>query len=395
MAYSYLSSEIHLHQPPQPSYRPQSSTTYIIYFITGNPGLIEYYRVFLSHLYALLTSTTSNTPTPPTFHIYGRSLSGFETSPLSQHNHSNPPPYSLQDQIRDSSSELENLVRSVRESEGAAKNIRVILMGHSVGAYILLEITRLLRKKAENALEEESVRIVGGICLFPTVTHIAKSASGRKSGVCCSKLSSHKNFIFEFIPPPTLISHLSYLINQPTNHPQWLLTLPHFARISSFLAFILTYLIPTSFLTLLIATVLRFPSSAAKVTASFIKSPHGVYQALHLARDEMLQITSDSWDTEIWGAAHVSTHAHARPIIRFLFAEEDHWVANETRDELIRARGLIREGDGGEEEDWKPVMEIDEEEGWPHGFCIKHSVPVAERVFGYVKDIVEKDLAVL
>jgi hypothetical protein len=44
------------------------------------------------------------------------------------------------------------------------------------------------------------------------------------------------------------------------------------------------------------------------------------------------------------------------------------------------------------EEDWKPKMEVDEEEGWPHGFCIKHSVPLADRVSGYIEDIVERDL---
>lgn len=114
-----------------------------------------------------------------------------------------------------------------------------------------------------------------------------------------------------------------------------------------------------------------------------------------MARDEMAQITSDAWDAEIWGAAHPSPHPHPRPTLRFLFAKEDHWVADETRDDLIRARGShansAYDGDEGDEEEWKPVMEIDEEEGWPHGFCIKHSVPVAERVHRYVLDIVAKD----
>lgn len=112
-----------------------------------------------------------------------------------------------------------------------------------------------------------------------------------------------------------------------------------------------------------------------------------------MAGDEMRQITTDTWDAEIWGATHPSSHQHPRPILRFLFAKEDHWVANETRDELIKARG--RNGGRGEEdgaEEWKPVMDVDEKEGWPHGFCIRHSVPVAERVYGYIRDIVERDL---
>lgn len=115
-----------------------------------------------------------------------------------------------------------------------------------------------------------------------------------------------------------------------------------------------------------------------------------------MARDEMQQITTDAWDAEIWGAAHPSPHPHPRPVLRFLFAKQDHWVADETRDDLIKARGTVAGGsvDGEEDEveEWKPVMEIDEDEGWPHGFCIKHSVPVAERVYGYVKGIVESDM---
>jgi hypothetical protein len=82
--------------------------------------------------------------------------------------------------------------------------------------------------------------------------------------------------------------------------------------------------------------------------------------------------------------------------MRFLFAKKDHWVADETRDQLIRTRGRFSYGEVEEVGDvvdgWKPVMEVDEREGWVHGFCIRHGVPVAERVAGYVRGIVERDL---
>ena len=126
-----------------------------------------------------------------------------------------------------------------------------------------------------------------------------------------------------------------------------------------------------------------------------------------MARDEMQQMTSDKWTDEIWGAAHTSSHEQPRPILRFLYAKEDHWIADESRDDVIRVRGVrvdkagkrVSGGDGEadellgreREEERKPRMEIDEVEGWPHGFCIRHSVPVAERVVGYVRDILEKD----
>ena len=120
-----------------------------------------------------------------------------------------------------------------------------------------------------------------------------------------------------------------------------------------------------------------------------------------MARDEMFQIDTDIWDEEIWGAAAsepATKHPHPRPILRFLFARKDHWVADATRDALIHTRGRFSRGDGVEEvegqgENWKPVMEIDEREGWPHGFCIRHGVPVAEKVAGYVRAIVAQDMA--
>lgn len=49
---------------------------------------------------------------------------------------------------------------------------------------------------------------------------------------------------------------------------------------------------------------------------------------------------------------------------------------------------MSREGS----EDWKPRMEVDETGEWPHGFCIKHSIPVAEKVSGYIEEIVSRDV---
>lgn len=140
-------------------------------------------------------------------------------------------------------------------------------------------------------------------------------------------------------------------------------------------------MVPLAMLYRLVALITRFPSSASSVTAAFLKSPQGVRESLHMAKQEMATITADTWDAEIWGAAHSSTSLIPRPRLFFLFGKEDHWVANETRDELIRMRAG--------EEGWRPKMEIDTVEGWPHGFSIKHSVPVAEKVKGYVEAIIE------
>ncbi|ORY17625.1 hypothetical protein BCR34DRAFT_446546, partial [Clohesyomyces aquaticus] len=348
-----ISSIIHLHDPNSPT-KPETHT-YLIYFITGNPGLIEYYRTFLTHLYGLLYPCHN-------IQVFGRNLSGFETnsSPsikpsenftshtLHLGEKEGAPPYGLEEQIRHCQLALEDLVAGLRTP---AEDVRVILIGHSVGSYILLELIRRLRLQTATSQDNPSteIRVAGGICLFPTVAHIAQSSSGKKS--------------------------------------TWILNHAPFALTASVLVKVLMLFVPGMLLEFFIRSLMSFPGDAARVTGAFVKSSWGVRQALHMARDEMLTITSDKWDAEIWGAAHPTEHPHPRPVLRFLFAKEDHWVADETRDDLMRARGKV-----DDDEHWKPVMEVDEEEGWPHGFCIKHSIPVAERVKDYIEDVIRKDI---
>lgn len=53
---------------------------------------------------------------------------------------------------------------------------KVILIGHSVGAYMAMEIL--------NRHRDQSFDIIGGIMLFPTLMDIAASPSGQKLSVC-------------------------------------------------------------------------------------------------------------------------------------------------------------------------------------------------------------------
>ncbi|KAF2744441.1 hypothetical protein M011DRAFT_470578 [Sporormia fimetaria CBS 119925] len=348
-----LSPIIHLLSSPSTPPRP-NTRSYILYFIPGNPGLIEYYREFLTHLFSLLQEVSRNSSQQPLdFEIYGRSLPGFETSAQEKledasrgetEKPAHDPPYSLAEQIETSEKTLKRIVREARKS--GKRDVRVVVMGHSFGTYVCMELMRRLR--ARDVLDDEDdVRIVGGVMLFPAIMNIAGSPQGVKATRFATSAS--------------------------------------FPRLAQAFVHLLVALIPASVLSFFI----RFgaPPHAAQVVAAFIKSPTGVQQALYLLQHELREITLDKWDEEIWGAAHKSTHRHPRPVLRFLFAKKDHWVAQETRDELIATRAAKGEG-----ETWKPKMEVDEVNGWPHAFCIKHSIPVAERVKEYLEDIIEADL---
>ncbi|KAK7709106.1 hypothetical protein SLS57_008832 [Botryosphaeria dothidea] len=403
--------------PPLPPTSPTTSSFFaerwsnagprkrwLIYFVTGNPGMIAYYDLFLSHLHFLLTAHPTLAP-GNAFEVFGRSLSGFESrghepggggwpagakarKGKKEGGANGKPPFGLKEQIDGVEWALWDHVKGLGEGDGDGERVgrdgkeetNIIVIGHSVGAYMALEVVRrwresLRKKKAAktsaqkpvanvgekrageladaDVQEKEGGRIVGGVCLFPTVTHIAKSSSGLK---------------------------LTMLLDMVPNLP----------LIASLLATLLTFFVPTLILTELLALVLGHPSDAARVTAEFLKSPHGVQQALHMARDELASINHDAWDAEVWGAADPSAVGAPRPKLFFLFGQQDHWVADETRDELIKARGRGRK----DAEKWRPLMEVDES-GIPHGFCIdpNHSITVAEKVARYIEDVVREESA--
>jgi hypothetical protein len=85
-----------------------------------------------------------------------------------------------------------------------------------------------------------------------------------------------------------------------------------------------------------------------------------------MGADEMRKINSDKWDDEIWGAAHPPKHGVSRSKLFFYFGKKDHWVADTTREDLMKLRGRSR---GVKDDEWRPKMEIDDRD-IPHGFCI-------------------------
>ncbi len=97
--------------------------------------------------------------------------------------HDKPPasPLSLEQQIHWQDDLLYRHVNSHRERTG--NNPKVILMGHSVGSYILLELIRRHRDRIVDG--EKDFDLIGGVLLFPTITHIAQSPLGMVASVSC------------------------------------------------------------------------------------------------------------------------------------------------------------------------------------------------------------------
>lgn len=198
-----------------------------IFFISGNPGLISYYHTFLSLLSAQLGWSASSSSSlsritatkgisdsdgallqsqSQSFRIYGASLGGFEVGTDEDGVAAGPAEkevYGLQEQIALVEERLRGVMspnsnRSIVKGENSKPKPKVILIGHSVGAYIAMEI---LRRHREGRVEVEGEKdadaafdIVGGILLFPTVVDIAKSVAGRRIAVCAFSFFSFAPF---------------------------------------------------------------------------------------------------------------------------------------------------------------------------------------------------------
>ncbi|KAH0610061.1 uncharacterized protein H6S33_012607 [Morchella sextelata] len=348
--------------------------TYIL-FLPGNPGLIEYYRRFLGTLAALLARKV---------HVLGVSHAGFYSQQTAarevvegggegegEGEGAGKGYWTLAEQVVQKVGIVEWIVgggaAGVGDGKGGLENEgklaegekerrmrpRVIIMGHSVGAYIAMETLRVLgekreKRRAEGGGEdgaegeaEDEPEVFGGVMLFPTVVDIAKSPSGKILSALLTLTGAYL---------PLLISHLSHPLS----------------------------LLPTRLVYAMIRLLTFHPPSATATTLSLLTTPGAVFQALSMARDEMAEITHDRWDYGIWGSEKAGVSR-----LWFYFGKNDHWVAEETREAIMKTRGR------GMGEEWKPRMVLDEG-GVPHGFCIEHGEVMAEKVAGWVKGMLEE-----
>ncbi|KAL4938358.1 hypothetical protein BDV06DRAFT_57661 [Aspergillus oleicola] len=384
----HITKNSFFHEVPSSESDPSSPYPTTIYFISGNPGLISYYHVFLSLLGGKLTELVApgESGRRNAFHVVGHSLAGFELEPgngiggaKGNGKVEGPEHYSdVKEQIHFVLRRLDYRMRALCEASCSEKRSsqkpKVILIGHSVGTYMGMEIIRRHRERQAQAQGQTRASedkgegagvdfdIIGGIMLFPTVMDIADSPSGRKL-----------TFLLRLIPQLALVASL-------------------FVRL-------LTTLLPESFIRALIRAVMRSPpEEAVDATASFLKSRRGVRQALHMATDEMRVISRDKWDDEVWG---ISAPAHSEQdkqqqttnnlAMYFYFGRNDHWVAERTREDIIALRGSPKAKSGSESGDGnenvtRPKMFVCEE-SVPHAFCLRHNETMAGKVANMIKEI--------
>ncbi|KAI9030027.1 hypothetical protein CLU79DRAFT_733745 [Phycomyces nitens] len=127
----------------------------VLFFIPGNPGLVEYYTQFLEDIYQATESKLE---------IYGVSHLGHSVG-----HHTEIPnklqksePYSLQDQIDHKIACFDEICAK------NPPNTHYMLMGHSMGSYVCAEVLKA----------RQTANIGRLIALFPTLREIALTPNG-------------------------------------------------------------------------------------------------------------------------------------------------------------------------------------------------------------------------
>ncbi|KAK0727506.1 hypothetical protein B0T26DRAFT_694801 [Lasiosphaeria miniovina] len=355
----------------------------LIYYITGNPGVVDFYIPFFTALRRLLDETEARAGCDRSFHIYSANLLGFDDADHDPFGSApGTEPFVLEDQVRHCYDRLAQVNMADPASGQAEKKPfdEVILAGHSVGTYIAVELFHrhyLLRKAIRGGTAAAqsggtvdgfaNVNLKAGILLFATVTNIALSPSGKR-------------------------------MNN-------LRTSPFLNRNAHRIARRFLDLVPTGLLNFIVRRIVGHPPDAAAIVVRWLKSRDGLWQALHLGKDEMRAIAEENWSEDIWeieeeaaafdggedsvaknagpaeGAAETKT-ATATPggeKFYIFFGRKDEWVAEKCRDEFISRRRQNQRG--------RTRIVIDEG-NIPHDFCIKHSEEVAEKVKTWIDEII-------
>ncbi|KAI6381481.1 hypothetical protein MCOR25_001173 [Pyricularia grisea] len=328
----------------------------LLFFIPGNPGLVGYYGPFLSHLRRLLDESG---PAQIAVDLYGTSLSGFDDA-----DHDAPfripgnPPRDVADQIRFVESRLAEVCAAAAAAEARPYDA-VMVMGHSVGAYIACEVVhrgKQRRREEEQLKSEQNAKGLAftspddfraGILLFPTIAHIALSPSGKR---------------LDQIRKVALLDRYAHVA-----------------------AALLLSVLPLALLRFVLRRFWKMPPHAVDTTTAWLGSRDGVWQALHMGKDEMRVIGEDRWGDEFWeevgGDAAAKPRDSAGTRFFLLYGKNDHWVAEDVRDAFLAKR----EGGRG----LRTKVVVDDTGVLPHDFCINYSEPVAEKVKVWLEEALE------
>uniref|UniRef100_A0A336LZP8 Lipid droplet-associated hydrolase n=1 Tax=Culicoides sonorensis TaxID=179676 RepID=A0A336LZP8_CULSO len=227
----------------------------VVICITGNPGLVGFYTKFLGTLYESLDKKIPIWVIGHVGHDDPPECSGKIVPDL----YENERIFDLQGQVYHKRAFIEQYV---------PKDVKIHLIGHSIGAYMILELLKVPEIKRQ---------IVKSYMLFPTIERMAASPNGR--------------FFTKFFPWATKIALLFYTL---------FALLPNQIKIFVIYLYFMLLRIPKTFLG----------------TADKYSRPHVVEKVLHLAVDEMNKVKD--LDVE-----HIKAN---KDLLKFYYGASDGWT---------------------------------------------------------------------
>ncbi|KAK9484178.1 hypothetical protein V1527DRAFT_484208 [Lipomyces starkeyi] len=311
---------------------PESEEVGVLFFIPGNPGLPQYYTPFLTLIREQL----------PGWRVLCVSQAGCDTisTAFKYTDFSKQAYYNLDDQVEHKFEILSELLEKYYYLGPGGTQKQVVLVGHSIGCWLM---QHLLVRISNSDLQ---ITVKLAILLFPTIKNIGESDSGVKFR--------------------RIISHV-----------------PKLANIAGSTIYYLTSYLPGPVVQSIVNLFMCFPPEhASKATQALIASPSVVYQCVRLGAEEMEKIADEAEDVGslfwggLWGTLHRDGSGQGR-IIAY-FAQEDHWVGNHTRAEIIEvhsSRSNVK------------FMVSSAEDNCKHAFCVNDSEVMANYVVQWIREI--------
>ncbi|KXN85673.1 hypothetical protein AN958_10856 [Leucoagaricus sp. SymC.cos] len=295
-----------------PPLRPGTRIETVVLFIPGtlllssrNPGLLDFYTPFLTALQD--KDITENLAVLAQAHIDHTPGIYKHTSPHSRH--------SL-------SAQVQNAIQLFDAALAEFSPARVMLIGHSVGAWVSLQasftprLISALCSPVSQVLKARSNLVAGVFLLFPTICHIADTPNGKKLSL-----------LFKPVPR-RIIARLSVVGRN----------------------------LPICILHRLVGR--EWPIFQLKVLRELIRSPESVRATLRMGDEEMLEIRE----------LDVALLHENRQRLWFYFADRDGWVGKQKNLILNSFKpdaGSLRITYGD------PSI--------PHAFCINYGEEVAQQ----------------
>ena len=295
----------------------------LLVLIPGNPGLVDFYTVYLNLIQERY----------PNLEILCISHAGFKSDVHDINNDSTFTYYNLEFQIEHKIDILKYFIlNDDRQTE-------LNFLSHSVGSYVTQRVVhRLINNDVlQNKIE---LKFVGLIC--PTIIDIGKSSSGQ----LISKM-------FAYIPIIQIALYLSILMNS---------------------------IFPESFVKLIVKNVVidkpSYINAASEESIEnstigalkIFKSKNIIKQALNMAKEEMKVILKDD-EFNDWFFKSLPSKSDIR--IWAYFAHADHWVHDTTKDYILtRYHSNTNK---------KLSFQIgDIEDSITHSFCVNESIEFSQ-----------------